>query len=40
VTLNGVVRSEDQKGSIGMKAADIAGKGRVTNDLKIAPSDK
>lgn len=38
VTLNGVVRSEDEKGAIEMKAANIAGKDRVTSDLKIAPS--
>jgi osmotically-inducible protein OsmY len=38
VTLNGVVRSEDEKGEIEMKAANIAGKDRVTSDLKIAPS--
>jgi osmotically-inducible protein OsmY len=38
VTLNGVVRSEDEKGAIEMKAANIAGKSKVTNDLKIAPS--
>jgi hyperosmotically inducible protein len=40
VTLNGVVRSQDEKGAIETKAVDIAGKGKVTNDLKIAPSDK
>jgi osmotically-inducible protein OsmY len=38
VTLNGVVRSEDEKSAIEMKAANIAGKDRVTSDLKIAPS--
>ena len=37
VTLNGVVRSEDEKGAVEVKAANIAGKNRVTNDLKIAP---
>jgi hyperosmotically inducible protein len=40
VTLNGVVRSEDERGAIEMKAANIAGKDKVTNDLKVAPSDK
>jgi osmotically-inducible protein OsmY len=40
VTLNGVVRSEEEKGAIEMKAANIAGKNKVTNDLKIAPSNK
>ena len=38
VTLNGVVRSEDEKNSIEMKAESVAGKQQVTNDLKIAPS--
>jgi osmotically-inducible protein OsmY len=38
VTLNGVVRSEDEKAAVEMKAANIAGKGKVTNELKIAPS--
>jgi hyperosmotically inducible periplasmic protein len=40
VTLNGVVRSEDEKGTIEMKAANIAGKNKVTSDLKVAPSNK
>jgi hyperosmotically inducible periplasmic protein len=38
VTLNGVVRSEDEKNSIDMKAQQIAGKTHVTNDIKIAPT--
>jgi hyperosmotically inducible periplasmic protein len=38
VTLNGVVRSEEEKDAIEMKAATIAGKNNVTNDLKVAPS--
>jgi hyperosmotically inducible periplasmic protein len=38
VTLNGVVRSDDEKAAIEMKAANIAGKDKVTNDLKVAPS--
>lgn len=38
VTLNGVVRSEDEKGAVEMKAANIAGKNKVTSELKIAPS--
>jgi osmotically-inducible protein OsmY len=37
VTLNGVVRSEDEKGVIEEKAANIAGKNKVTSKLKIAP---
>ncbi len=38
VTLNGVVRSEDEKAAVEMKAANIAGKGKVSDELKIAPS--
>ena len=38
VTLNGVVRSDDEKAAVEMKAANIAGKNKVTNELKIAPS--
>jgi osmotically-inducible protein OsmY len=37
VTLNGVVRSEDEKGAIEAKAENIAGKSKVTSKLKIAP---
>jgi osmotically-inducible protein OsmY len=37
VTLNGVVRSEAEKSAVEMKAAQIAGKDHVSNDLKIAP---
>lgn len=36
VTLNGVVRSADEKMQIGKKAASIAGEGHVVDDLKIA----
>ena len=36
VTLNGVVRSEKEKDSVAMKAAAVAGKDRVVNELKIA----
>ncbi|MEO8466156.1 MAG: BON domain-containing protein [Gammaproteobacteria bacterium] len=36
VTLNGVVRSEKEKNSVAMKAAAVAGKDRVVNELKIA----
>ena len=39
VTLNGVVRSADEKSSVEMKAANIAGKNRVTDDLTIAPNN-
>lgn len=38
VTLNGVVRSEEEKSAVEMKAADVAGKGRVTSELKVSPS--
>jgi hyperosmotically inducible protein len=38
VTLNGVVRSEAEKSAVEMKAADIAGKERVTSDLKVTLS--
>jgi osmotically-inducible protein OsmY len=40
VTLNGVVRSDDEKAAIEIKASNIAGKDKVTNDLKVAPSNK
>jgi hyperosmotically inducible periplasmic protein len=38
VTLNGVVRTPDEKSAVEMKAADIAGKDKVTSQLKVAPS--
>jgi osmotically-inducible protein OsmY len=37
VTLNGVVRSEDEKNAIEAKAVSVAGQGHVVNDLKVAP---
>ena len=37
VTLNGVVRSEEEKSAIEAKAVSVAGKGKVVNDLKVAP---
>lgn len=37
VTLNGVVRSDEEKSAVEMKAAEVAGKGKVTNELKVAP---
>jgi hyperosmotically inducible protein len=40
VTLNGVVRSQDEKGIVEMKAANIAGENKLTSDLKVAPSNK
>lgn len=38
VTLNGVVRSEEEKGAVASKATDIAGRDKVTDELKVAPS--
>ena len=35
VTLKGPVRSEDEKKAIEAKAAEVAGDGKVTNELKI-----
>jgi len=40
VTLKGPVRSEDEKRSIEVKAADVAGKDHVANELTIAPEKK
>ena len=37
VTLNGVVRSEEEKSAIEAKVVSVAGKGNVVNDLKVAP---
>jgi osmotically-inducible protein OsmY len=37
VTLNGVVRSEDEKSAIEAKAVSVAGQGHVVNDLKVTP---
>ena len=37
VTLNGVVHSDQEKNAVAMKAEEVAGKGKVTNDLKVAP---
>jgi len=37
VTLNGVVHTDQEKASVEAKAASVAGQGRVTNDLKVAP---
>ncbi|MDB6084205.1 MAG: transport-associated protein [Gammaproteobacteria bacterium] len=38
VTLNGVVRSDQEKSAIEAKAVSVAGEGRVVNDLKVAPA--
>jgi len=37
VTLNGVVRSPEEKAQIGKLATSIAGEGHVVDDLKLAP---
>jgi osmotically-inducible protein OsmY len=37
VTLKGPVRSEQEKSSIETKATDIAGAGKVTNQITVAP---
>ena len=37
VTLRGPVRSEDEKSNLQAKAAEVAGKDNVTNQLEIAP---
>jgi osmotically-inducible protein OsmY len=39
VTLNGVVRSDEEKNAVEMKAAAIAGKDKVTNALKVSPAN-
>jgi len=39
VTLKGPVRSEDEKKSVETKATKIAGAGRVTNEITVAPDD-
>jgi osmotically-inducible protein OsmY len=38
VTLRGTVKSDDEKKSIEDKATDIAGPGKVTSELTVAPS--
>lgn len=37
VTLNGVVRDNHEKELVAAKAEEVAGKGKVTNLLKVAP---
>jgi len=37
VTLKGPVRSEEEKSAIEAKAAQIAGKGKVTSQLEVKP---
>ncbi len=38
VTLNGVVRTDDEKAEIASKAASVVGKEHVVNDIKVAPA--
>src|ERR1700760_3861228 len=38
VTLNGVVKNDQEKAAVEMEAQSVAGKGKVTNDLTIAPN--
>jgi osmotically-inducible protein OsmY len=37
VTLNGVVRSDEEKKKVASLAEDVAGKENVVNDLKVSP---
>jgi osmotically-inducible protein OsmY len=39
VTLKGPVRSEEEKATIAAKATEIAGDGKVTNEITVAPAD-
>ena len=39
VTLRGPVRTEAEKTSIAAKAAAVAGAGKVTNEITVAPAD-
>jgi hyperosmotically inducible protein len=38
VTLKGPVRTDDEKKSVEAKATEVAGTGRVTNEITIAPT--
>jgi len=38
VTLKGAVKSDEEKQAIQSKASEIAGAGKVTNELEVAPS--
>jgi hyperosmotically inducible periplasmic protein len=40
VTLKGPVRTESEKKTIEAKAIEVAGAGRVTNEITIAPENK
>jgi hyperosmotically inducible protein len=39
VTLKGPVRSEEEKATIAKKATEIAGAGKVTNEMTVAPAN-
>ena len=39
VTLKGPVRSEQEKTTIAAKATEIAGAGKVTNEMTVAPAE-
>ena len=39
VTLNGVVRSDQERSTIEAKAVSVAGKDHVVNDLKVSPAN-
>ena len=39
VTLKGPVRSEQEKTTIEAKATELAGAGKVTNEMTVAPAD-
>ena len=39
VTLRGPVRSAEEKATIAAKASEIAGAGKVTNEITVAPAD-
>lgn len=40
VTIKGPVRSEDEKKVVEAKATEVAGAGKVTNEISIAPATK
>jgi hyperosmotically inducible protein len=40
VTLKGTVRSEEERKAVEAKAVEVAGQGRVANELTIAPPKK
>jgi len=40
VTLKGPVRSEEEKQAVESKAVEVAGQGKVTNEVQVAPGKK